>query len=81
MTTDTDERGDAGGASTMAGPAVGWRVFARHAREPALRECGEVHAANEDDAVVFAHSLYDERRWDEMFVVPSAAVATIVEVP
>lgn len=58
----------------------GYLVYAKHAKEPALHECGEVHAVDVDDAVVFAHTLYDERKWEDMFVVPRSAVVTLIEV-
>lgn len=54
-----------------------WEVFARHAREPALHHVGEVRAVDASDAVVFAYTLYDERRWDEMFVVDASDVTIL----
>lgn len=54
---------------------IAWQVYARHAREPALHQVGEVRAANADDAAVFAWTLYDERRWAELFVVRATDVA------
>lgn len=56
----------------------GYQVFARHDKEPALHQVGEVQAETDADAVVFAHTLYDERRWREMFVVPRTAVTTLI---
>jgi 1,2-phenylacetyl-CoA epoxidase PaaB subunit len=53
-------------------------VFARHDKEPALRHVGEVQAESDDDAVIFAHTLYDERRWREMFVVPQSAIVRLI---
>lgn len=55
-----------------------YEVFARHSREPELHHIGEVQAVDDEDAVVFAYTLYDERRWDEMFVVPRASVTTLI---
>jgi 1,2-phenylacetyl-CoA epoxidase PaaB subunit len=55
-----------------------YQVFARHDKEPALHHVGEVQADSDEDAVVFAHTLYDERRWQEMFVVPSTAITTLI---
>ncbi|HSK97736.1 MAG TPA: hypothetical protein VK891_14035 [Euzebyales bacterium] len=55
-----------------------YQVFARHDKEPALRHVGEVQAASDDDAVIFAHTLYDERRWQEMFVVPQSAIVSLL---
>lgn len=55
----------------------GYAVFARHDREPSLHHIGEVQADGDDDAVVFAYTLYDERRWQEMFVVPKDALVVL----
>lgn len=66
---------------TLPGAAalLPYEVFARHEREPALHHVGQVQAASDDDAVVFAYTLYDERRWQEMVVVPRSAIATLKE--
>jgi 1,2-phenylacetyl-CoA epoxidase PaaB subunit len=55
-----------------------YQVFARHDKEPALTHVGEVQADNDSDAVIFAHTLYDERRWQEMIVVPQSAIVTLI---
>jgi 1,2-phenylacetyl-CoA epoxidase PaaB subunit len=55
-----------------------FEVFARHDREPELRHIGQVRAAGERDAVVFAYTLYDERRWQDMFVVATDAMHQLV---
>jgi 1,2-phenylacetyl-CoA epoxidase PaaB subunit len=55
-----------------------YQVFARHDKEPALRHVGEVQASNDEDAVVFAHTLYTERRWQDLFVVPHDAMIPLV---
>jgi hypothetical protein len=39
---------------------------------------GTVRAVGPKDARVFAFMMYDERRWQEMFVVPRAAVVPVV---
>ncbi len=57
-----------------------WEVFARHSREAAIHHIGQVQAADASDASVFAYTLYDERRWDEMFVVEAADVLVLKEV-
>lgn len=57
----------------------GYQVFARHDKEPALHQIGEVQAETHADAVIFAHTLYDERRWQDMFVVPRGAVTILIE--
>ena len=56
-----------------------YEVYVRHDREPDLHHGGEVQAATDDDAVVFAHTLYDERRWQDMFVVPADAIVRLIE--
>jgi 1,2-phenylacetyl-CoA epoxidase PaaB subunit len=55
-----------------------WDVYARHDREERAHHLGTVHAAGPSDARVFAYMMYDERRWQEMFVVPRAAVIPVV---
>lgn len=55
-----------------------YEVFARHDREPELRHIGQVRADGDRDAVVFAYTLYDERRWQDMFVVPADAMHQLV---
>lgn len=54
-----------------------WEVFARHSREPALHHVGQVRATDADDATVFAYTLYDERKWAEMFVVAADDVTVL----
>ncbi|HEX6256498.1 MAG TPA: hypothetical protein VFZ70_11895 [Euzebyales bacterium] len=56
-----------------------YEVYVRHDKEPQLHQGGEVQATNDDDAVIFAHTLYDERRWQDMFVVPADAVVRLIE--
>jgi 1,2-phenylacetyl-CoA epoxidase PaaB subunit len=55
-----------------------WEVYARHDREERAHHVGTVRAAGPKDARVFAFMMYDERRWQEMFVVPRAAVVPVV---
>ncbi|HSK89949.1 MAG TPA: hypothetical protein VK875_01420 [Euzebyales bacterium] len=55
-----------------------YQVFARHDKERALHHVGEVQADNAEDAVIFAHTLYDERRWQEMLVVPQSALVPLL---
>jgi 1,2-phenylacetyl-CoA epoxidase PaaB subunit len=55
-----------------------WEVFARHDREERVHHVGTVRAAGARDARVFAFMLYDERRWQEMFVTPRAAVVSVI---
>ena len=55
-----------------------WEVFARHDREARAHHVGTVRAVGAKDAKVFAFMMYDERRWQEMFMVPRAAVVPVV---
>jgi 1,2-phenylacetyl-CoA epoxidase PaaB subunit len=55
-----------------------WEVYARHDREERAHHLGTVHAVGPKDARVFAVMMYDERRWQEMFVVPRAAIASLI---
>lgn len=59
--------------------ARAYQVFVRHDKDPRLHQGGEVQAENDEDAVVFAYTLYDERRWQDMFVVPASAIVTLIE--
>ena len=56
-----------------------WEVFARHDREERAHHLGTVTAARASDARVFAFMLYDERRWQEMFVAPRSAVVRVID--
>jgi 1,2-phenylacetyl-CoA epoxidase PaaB subunit len=56
-----------------------WEVFARHDREARVHHVGTVMAAGARDARVFAFMLYDERRWQEMFVAPRSAVVPVID--
>ena len=55
-----------------------WEVFARHDREASIHHVGTVRAAGARDAKVFAFMLYDERRWQQMFVAPRSAVVPVI---
>jgi 1,2-phenylacetyl-CoA epoxidase PaaB subunit len=55
-----------------------WEVFARHDREERVHHVGAVRAAGAKDARVFAFMLYDERRWQEMFVAPRSALVPVI---
>jgi 1,2-phenylacetyl-CoA epoxidase PaaB subunit len=55
-----------------------WEVYARHDRETRAHHLGTVRAVGPKDAKVFAVMMYDERRWQEMFVVPRAAVIPVL---
>lgn len=56
-----------------------YQVYVRHGKDRQLHQGGEVQADTATDAVIFAHTLYDERRWQDMFVVPKAAIITLIE--
>jgi 1,2-phenylacetyl-CoA epoxidase PaaB subunit len=56
-----------------------WEVFARHDRETSAHYVGSVRAAGAKDARVFAFMLYDERRWQEMYVAPRSAVVHVID--
>lgn len=58
--------------------AAVYEVFARHGSEP-LRHVGSVRAGSSEEAGVFAHTLYDERGWSEMFVVPRDRLVRVVQ--
>jgi 1,2-phenylacetyl-CoA epoxidase PaaB subunit len=63
----------------VAGPTVQpYEVFARHARDAAASHIGLVRAASPADAGVFAYTIFDERKWAELFVVPRAALVAVV---
>ncbi|MGQ0550890.1 MAG: hypothetical protein ACT4PY_14605 [Armatimonadota bacterium] len=56
-----------------------YEVFAARAeRMEPLRNVGAVRATNSREAAVFAHTLYDEWRWREMFVVPRTALMRVI---
>ena len=60
-------------------PVENYEVFtARVGSENALRHNGNVRAAEPKDAAVYAHLMYDEWRWREMFVVPSKAIVRVI---
>lgn len=56
-----------------------YEVFAARAeRMEPLKNVGAVRATNPREAAVFAHTLYDEWRWREMFVVPRGALLRVI---
>jgi 1,2-phenylacetyl-CoA epoxidase PaaB subunit len=58
--------------------AEAWEVFARQDQSIPIRHIGRVDAANVDDAVVFAYTLYEEWRWADMFIVPQRSLERVV---
>jgi 1,2-phenylacetyl-CoA epoxidase PaaB subunit len=63
---------------TAPGTRQPWEVFAREDRSLPLRYVGAVEASNEDDAEVFATTLYDEFKWTEMFVAPRRTFIAVI---
>jgi 1,2-phenylacetyl-CoA epoxidase PaaB subunit len=55
-----------------------WEVFARQDNGIPLRHVGRVDAANYNDAVVFASTLYQEWKWADMYIVSRRAVRQVV---
>jgi 1,2-phenylacetyl-CoA epoxidase PaaB subunit len=56
-----------------------WEVFARQDAAIPLRHIGRVDdAANVDDAIVFAYTLYEEWKWADMFIVPQRSLEQVV---
>jgi hypothetical protein len=63
----------------MPPEAEAYEVFARHARDAASHHIGLVRAASARDAGVFAYTVFDERKWAELFVVPRTALIQVIE--
>jgi len=60
-------------------PVENYEVFtARVGEDHPLRHNGNVRASEPRDAAVYAHLMYDEWRWREMFVVPSATIVRVI---
>jgi 1,2-phenylacetyl-CoA epoxidase PaaB subunit len=55
-----------------------WEVFARQDPDIPIRHIGRVDAMTQDDAVVFARTLYEEWKWADMFIVPRREISTVV---
>jgi 1,2-phenylacetyl-CoA epoxidase PaaB subunit len=55
-----------------------WEVYARHDDEARAHHIGTVRAAGERDARLFAVTMYDERKWRELFVIPKAEVIQVI---
>jgi len=56
-----------------------YEVFAARAEgaEP-VKNVGAVRARSSREAAIFAHKLYDDWRWKEMFVVPRSALIRVI---
>lgn len=55
-----------------------WEVFARQDERLPIRHIGTVDATTVDDATVFAHTLYEEWKWVDMFVVRRSDTTQVV---
>jgi 1,2-phenylacetyl-CoA epoxidase PaaB subunit len=62
----------------MTGEPKVWEVFARQDTDLPIRHIGRVDATTQDDAVVFARTLYEEWKWADMFIVPRHEISTVV---
>lgn len=51
---------------------------ARDEKSEPLKQIGAVRAASPREAAVFAHKLYDEWRWREMFVVARSGLIQVI---
>lgn len=60
------------------GRLAAYEVFARHGKDPALYHLGQVRAADLDDAEMYAYTIYDERRWEEMFLVMKDEIIEVI---
>ena len=59
-------------------PTKTYEVFAARAgADQLLRHTGSVRASDPKTAAVFAHTMYDEWRWQAMFVVPREALIVV----
>jgi hypothetical protein len=63
---------------TLHPDASPYEVFARHGKQNAIHHVGMVRAMSLDDAEVFAYTIFDERKWVEMFVTPRSALHTVI---
>jgi 1,2-phenylacetyl-CoA epoxidase PaaB subunit len=54
-----------------------YEVFARKNRGEPLRHIGFINASDGDLARVYAWKTYDEQNWEEMCVVPRAAILPV----
>jgi 1,2-phenylacetyl-CoA epoxidase PaaB subunit len=63
----------------MSAAAEAWEVFARQDAKIPIRHIGRVDASDLDDAVVFAHTLYEEWKWTDMFIVPRREIEQVVK--
>ncbi|TCJ14853.1 hypothetical protein E0L93_14045 [Rubrobacter taiwanensis] len=65
-------------------PVENYEVFAARSKKGSagkefpLRHNGNVRAAEPREAAVYAHLMYDEWHWREMFVVPSKAIVRVI---
>jgi 1,2-phenylacetyl-CoA epoxidase PaaB subunit len=67
-----------GQAGDHYGRLAAYEVFARHGKDPALYHLGQVRATDLDDAEMYAYTMYDERRWEEMFLVKKEHIIEVI---
>ncbi|HET9243238.1 MAG TPA: hypothetical protein VFN99_07320 [Gaiella sp.] len=63
----------------MTETAEPWEVFARQDAKIPIRHVGRVDAATLDDAIVFAATLYEEWKWNDMFIVRRSEIDQLVK--
>ncbi|WP_119068455.1 hypothetical protein [Rubrobacter indicoceani] len=59
-------------------PVDNYEVFTARPPDAPLRHNGNVRGSEPVDAAVYAHLMYDEWRWREMFVVPSREIVKVI---
>lgn len=55
-----------------------WVVFARRKYEEPIYQVGTVTADDEEMAVIYARSIYDEHPWVEMVIAPRGTMKTVI---
>lgn len=55
-----------------------WEVYAREKYDEPLHHVGTVAVEDPELACMFARSIYDERPWIEMIVVPRREIRTVI---
>lgn len=63
-------------------PVVNYEVFTarrgKKGEDHPLRHNGNVRASQPKDAAIYAHLMYDEWYWREMFVVPGESIVRVI---
>lgn len=57
-----------------------YEVFAKFKKNEPLRNIGSVIASDNELAKMYAHKLYDEWTWREMFIVERDKIIPVIEV-